>query len=277
MGAADVTAIETLAGQLRALGVKPGDALMAHVAMRDLVPVERGAAGVLAALREVVGGKGTLLFALPCEATGSVFQADDRFRVATKLAHASGFDPALGRARGMLGDFPNAVLADRGMRLAPHPAMRYAAWGRRAAKLLDEMPEHDPMGIGSPIDRFVAAHGKVLVLGADPWLVTAAHLAEYHARPRGRMRTTRHYKTIENGEIKLRTIHMIDDGESESRHERAMAAAEGQRFARKGTVGRARAVLYDAAPLVRFLARRLAGPELFRTVLRVGGPPPEAR
>lgn len=277
MGAAHITAIDALVAQLRALGVKQGDALMPHVAMRDLVPVERGAAGVLAALREAVGGKGTLLFALPCEAAGSVFQADDRMRVASKLAHAPGFDPRHGRARGVLGDFPNAVLADRNVEIAPHPAMRYAASGKLAAKLLAKMGEHDPMGIGSPIDRFVAAQGKVLVLGADPWLVTAAHLAEYHARPRGRMRATRHYKTIENGEAKLHTIHMIDDGESESRHERAMAAAEGQRFARQGIVGRAHAVLYDGSALVRFLAQRLAGPVLFRTVLRVGGPPPEAR
>lgn len=276
MGAADLTKIETLTAQLRALGIRPGDALMAHVAMRELVPVERGAAGVLAALREAVGARGTLLFAVPCESSGSVFQADDGIRVASKLANAPGFDPKRGRPRGVLGDFPHAVLADRDATIAAHPAMRYAAFGRLGRKLLAKMPADDPMGIGSPVDLLGASDGRILVAGVDPWLVTAAHLAEYHARPRGRMRVTRHYKTIEDGAPKFHTIHMIDDWNSEFRHERAFAAAHGQRFARKGPLGQGQATLYEAAPLVRFLAQRLAGPELFRTVLRVGGPPPEA-
>lgn len=277
MGATGVTKIEVLAAQLRALGIRPGDALMPHVAMRDLVPVERGAAGVLAALRDVVGPRGTLLFAVPCETSGSVFQTEDDIRVASKLANAPGFDPKQGRPRGVLGDFAHAVLADPDVEIAPHPAMRYAAFGRLAHKLFANMPADDPMGTGSPVDLLGAFQGKILVIGADPWLVTAAHLAEYYARPRGRMRVTRHYRTVESGEPKIHTVHMIDDGDSEFRHERAFDAADGQRFARTGPVGRARAALYEAIPLVRFLAQRLAGPDLFRTVLRVGGPAPEAR
>ena len=277
MGAADVTAVDELIARFRALGVRPGDAVMAHVAMRDLTPVEGGAAGVVSALRAAVGPKGTLLFAVPCEASGNVAQADDPARAARKLASAPGFDPREGRPRGSLGDFPKAVLAGRGMIVAPHPAMRYAACGKLAAGLLAGMPADDPMGIGSPVDRLGAAQGKVLVVGVDPWVVTAAHLAEYYARPRGRMRVTRHYKTLEDGKPKLQTVHMIDDGDSQSRHERAFVSAEGQRFARTGSLGRGQATLYVLVPLVRFLARRLAGPDLFRTVLRVGGPPPEVR
>lgn len=274
MGPAGVIGIDALTAQLHALGVRPGDTVMAHVAMRDLVPVERDAAGVLAALREAVRPKGTLLFAVPCDNAGSVFQAELRAKVAKKLAHAPGFDPKTARPRGILGDFPLAVLADRDMLVAPHPAMRYAAIGRMAAKLLAKVPLDDPMGPGSPVDLLGALQGKVLVVGVDAWMVTATHLAEYHARPRVRPRVTRHYKTIENGEPVLRTVHMLDDSDSEIRHERAFRTAQAQRFARIGPVGRARAALYDSGTLVRFLAQRLAGPELFRTVLRVGGPPP---
>lgn len=277
MGATDLTPIATLIADLRALGVRSGDAVMPHVAMRDLVPVERGPAGVLAALRDAVGPKGSLLFAVPCETAGNVFQTEDRIRVASKLAKAPGFDPRAARPRGVLGDFAPAVLADRDARVAPHPAMRYAAFGPLAGKLLAKVPWDEPMGIGSPVDLLGAFQGKVLVLGADPWLVSAAHLAEYYARPRGRMRVARVYKTIEDGKPFFRTVHMIDDSQSEFRHERAFDATHGQRFARGGKVGRCRATLYDAVPLVRFLAQRLAGPELFRTVLRIGGPPPETR
>lgn len=274
MGAADLTKIDALTAQLRALGVRPGDTLMPHMAMRDLVPVERGPAGVLAALREAVGAQGTLLFAIPCDPSGSAFQAEHRARVARKLAIAPGFDPKTARSRGTLGDFAAAVLADPGMTIAPHPAMRYAATGRRAAELLGAVPWDDPMGPGSPVDRLGAFQGKVLVAGAESWMVTAAHLAEYGARPRGHPRVTRHYKTIEDGAPVLRTVHMIDDTQTEIRHERAFAGALAQRFARAGPLGRGRAALYDAAALVRFLATRLAGPDLFRTVLRVGDPPP---
>jgi aminoglycoside 3-N-acetyltransferase len=277
MGAAGVISVDALAAQLGALGVRPGDAVMAHVAMRDLVPVERGTAGAITALREAVGPKGTLLFAIPCDNAGSVFQAGDRIKVAKKVANAPGFDPMTARPRGILGDFAAAVLADPGMTIAPHPAMRYAGSGRHAAKLLGKIPWDDPMGPGSPVDLLGAFQGKVLVAGAESWMVTAAHLAEYYARPRGRARVARHYKTIEDGKPVFRTVHMIDDSESEARHDRAFSTAQAQRFARTGSLGRGRATLYDSGTLVRFLAARLAGPDLFRTVLRVGGPPPEAR
>jgi aminoglycoside N3'-acetyltransferase len=168
------------------------------------------------------------------------------------------------------------VLNAPDVEIAPHPAMRYAAFGRLARKLLENMAADDPMGIGSPVDRLTALGGTILVAGADPWLVTAAHLAEYRARPRGRMRATRHYKTIEDGAAKLQTLHMIDDGNAESRHERTFEGARARRFASAGKLGRSDATLYEAAPLVKFLAARLAGLDLFRTVLRVGGPPPEA-
>jgi aminoglycoside N3'-acetyltransferase len=243
MGASGVTAIETLTGQLRILGVRPGDILMPHMALRDLVPVERGPGGVLAALRASVGPKGTLLFAIPCETAGSVFRAEDRGRVAGKLATTFGFDPRRARPRGVLGDFPQAVLDAADVEIAPHPAMRYAAFGRRARKLLDRMADDDPMGIGSPVDRLTALGGKILVAGADPWLVTAAHLAEYHAKPRGRLRIARHYRTNENGAVTFRTVHMIDDTNSELRHDRAFEGARTRRFARVGTLGRGEAVL----------------------------------
>jgi aminoglycoside 3-N-acetyltransferase len=271
MGAASALRVDTLAEQLRALGVRPGDAVIAHVAMRELVPVEDGPKGVLAALRRAVGANGTLLFHVPCETAGNVGEADQRTAIGRQLSGSDGFDPQKGPPRGRLGEFARAVIADPAAKIAPHPAARFAAFGKQAAKLLEAPPWDDPLGPGSPLDRLCALQGKVLDFGVDPATLAIGGLADYYATPRSRAMIQRHYKTIENGKTLVRSVRLLDDAD-EHRYDSAFDAARRQNFARHGKLGRASATLYEAAPLLRYLARKLGGPDLFRTVLRVYEP-----
>lgn len=276
MGAEAALRVETLAGQLRALGVRAGDILIPHVAMRDLVPVENGPTGVLDALRRAVGANGTLLFHVPCETSGNVAEADQRIATGRQMAGGDGFDPAKGPPRARLGEFARAVIADREMRVAAHPAARFAATGKQAAKLLAPMPWDDPLGPGSPLDRLCALQGKVLDFGVDTPTLTIGSLADYYANPRSRTMVLRHYRTRENGNSFVRSVRLLDD-KDEHRYDEAFDAARRQNFAKTGTLGRARATLYEAAPLLRHLSRALGGPDLFRTVLRVYEPVRPAR
>src|SRR5262245_18922652 len=54
-------AVDDLAGDLRRLGVEPGDVVMVHASLRAIGPVAGGADAVLDALEAVVGPEGTLL------------------------------------------------------------------------------------------------------------------------------------------------------------------------------------------------------------------------
>src|SRR6185312_13197971 len=51
----------SLAADLRSLGLKPGDSVLVHAALRSIVPIVGGADMLLAALRDVLGAEGTVL------------------------------------------------------------------------------------------------------------------------------------------------------------------------------------------------------------------------
>ena len=56
-----VTRVAELVGQLRDLGVTPGDVLLVHSSFRAVRPVENGPLGLIDALRRAVGKDGTLV------------------------------------------------------------------------------------------------------------------------------------------------------------------------------------------------------------------------
>jgi hypothetical protein len=86
----------------------------------------------------------------------------------------------------------------------------------------------------------------------------------------------RHYRTRENGKSFVRSVRLLDD-KDEHRYDEGFDAAKRQNFAKTGKLGRTQATLYEAAPLLRYLARKFGGPDLFRTVLRVYEPVTPAR
>jgi len=59
----------SLAADLRALGVRPGQVLLVHASLRRIGPVRGGAAAAAAALRDAVGSRGTV--AVPAGTAGN--------------------------------------------------------------------------------------------------------------------------------------------------------------------------------------------------------------
>jgi len=148
-----------LVGQLRTLGVAPGQVLLVHSSFRALRPVEGGPRGVIESLLEALGPDGTLV--MP-----SWTGRDD-----------VPFDPRTTPASGDLG-----VLADTFWRLpevkrSAHP-FAFAARGPRAERVVSApltLPPHAP---GSPVGRVHALDGRVLLLGVGHEANTTLHLAE---------------------------------------------------------------------------------------------------
>lgn len=156
-----------LDNQLRALGVERGSVLVVHTAFSKVGPFEGGPVGLIEALLESVGTKGTLV--MP-----SMSDDDDR-----------PFDPAATPCRGM------GVVADTFWRLpgvlrsdSPHA---FAAVGPHAAAITAPHPVHTPHGLDSPVGRVYESDGHVLLLGVGHDANTTIHLAESLAGARYRI------------------------------------------------------------------------------------------
>lgn len=97
-------------------GITAGDVLMVHASMRRVGPVERDAVGMVDALREAVGVRGSLLMVLSADES----EPPDALR-----------SPVDGEDMGVLAEvfhtYPGVALND-------HPANRYAAIGPAAVR-----------------------------------------------------------------------------------------------------------------------------------------------
>ena len=164
-----VTRAELAAG-LRALGVKPGDALFVHSSLKSLGFVEGGPDAVIGALHDAVGPQGTLMLPTYYLPGGTI--------LATCQMTDYVFDP---RVHGTnMGALPAAFLATPGVRRSIHPTHSVAALGRHAQHLTESHHRAPSVfGIGSPWQRFAELpEGKVLGLGISMGPVTFYHLAE---------------------------------------------------------------------------------------------------
>jgi aminoglycoside N3'-acetyltransferase len=161
-----VSTPQELKEQLLGLGVRPGMVLQVHTSFSRVGPVEGGPAGLISALRDVLGPGGTLV--MP-----SMSDDDDR-----------PFEPGTTPCLGM------GIVADRFWRLpgvlrsnSPHA---FAAVGAAAAAITADHPADVPHGLDSPVGRVYELDGSVLLLGVGHDANTTIHLAEMLAGVRYR-------------------------------------------------------------------------------------------
>jgi aminoglycoside N3'-acetyltransferase len=151
--------ITEVASQLRALGVEEGGVLLVHTSFRGTRPVEGGPLGLIEALRDALGPKGTLV--MP-----SWSGEDDE-----------PFDPLSTPVPPSLG-----VVADTFWRLPgvlrSNHSHAFAAAGPEAAGITSDplpLPPHSP---ASPVGRVYDRDGQALLLGVGHDADTTLHLAE---------------------------------------------------------------------------------------------------
>jgi aminoglycoside 3-N-acetyltransferase len=161
-----------LVGDLIELGVRRGDLLMAHASVRSIGPIIGGVAVLVQALLDAVGPEGTISAYVDFE---PFFDEDD------DPADIPVFDKRIASAardHGVLHEilrtWPTALRSD-------HPDAGVVAIGRLAEWLTAEHPFQYGYGESTPFDRFVQAHGRVLMLGAPLDTITLLHHAEHKA------------------------------------------------------------------------------------------------
>jgi len=149
----------TLAAQLRTLGVQSGGVLVVHMSFRAVRPVEGGPAGVIEALRLVVGDHGTIV--MPS------WGDDDSVP----------FDVATTKVAGSLGVTADVFRRMPGVRRSNHP-FAFAALGPHAERIVRDPLPLPPHRLESPIGRAWELDAQVLLLGVEHSENTTIHLAE---------------------------------------------------------------------------------------------------
>ena len=245
---------------LRHLGVRPGDALMVHVSLRAVGPIDGRAAALVGVLDRAVGPSGTLMMTLGARDDWAWVNEQPEERRAGLLAGTPVFDASTTPADPDVGVFAEVFRTTPGTVVSDHPEGRFGARGRLAQRFVRDVPWHHYYGPGSPLDRFVAAGGRVLRLGADDDTTTVIHLAENRAPLAGK-RTARRHRLVhgEDGPV-VRIVDTLDDEDGIAEY----PDVEGDEFAailhdylatgraRTGTVGSAPCQLLEAPDLVDF-------------------------
>ena len=181
---------DSLAHDLRTLGVAAGDVVLVHSSLRSLGWVCGGAVAVVQALLDALGPDGTLV--VP---TQSMNNSDPKLWSRPPVpeswwpvirATMPAFDPRITPAE-KLGVIPETVRTWPGAVRSNHPHTSFAALGSRADALMAEHRLDSQLGEHSPLAALERAGAKVLLLGVGFDSCTAFHLAEYRVENPNRM------------------------------------------------------------------------------------------
>lgn len=176
---------ESLARDLRALGLAAGQAVIVHVALSKLGWTVGGGQTIIHALMDVLTPEGTLV--MPAQTADNSEPAHWRNPPVPETwwpvirAHTPPYDPQttptayLSAVAEIFRGFPH-VMRSR------HPMISFTAWGAGAQEIVREQTLEAPIGDDSPIARLAEMDGRVLLLGVDHSVNTALHLAEHRAR-----------------------------------------------------------------------------------------------
>ncbi|MBI4026325.1 MAG: AAC(3) family N-acetyltransferase [Verrucomicrobia bacterium] len=160
---------------LRALGVRAGDAVMMHSSLSALGHVEGGATTVVDALLEAVGPRGTLLVPAfrdsvwgdPANFTNS----DCAARCPQRLCPS--------KLPGFQGVIAEEVRQRTGSLRSCHPTHSWVALGASAERLVEgHRASPTPCGRGNPFEALLQLDGCILTLGVQVNTVTLWHYYE---------------------------------------------------------------------------------------------------
>ncbi len=175
---------ESLAHDLRQLGVTTGMTLLMHSSLRSLGWVSGGPVTVVQALMDVVTTEGTIV--VPTHTSGNsdpakwqnppVPEAWWSVIYDTMPAFDSLTTPTYG-----MGKIVETFRTWPGVLRSNHPTDSFAAWGCHAAYVTAHHSLEYGLGEESPLARIYNLDGWVLLLGVGYDRNTSFHLAEYHA------------------------------------------------------------------------------------------------
>lgn len=175
---------QSLAGDLRALGVAAGMTLIMHSSLKSLGWVCGGPVAVIQALIDVVTASGTIV--VPTQTSDysdpALWQHPPVPQSWWQIIYDTmpAYDPRITPGR-FMGVIAETLRTWPGVLRSDHPADSFAAWGRHAEQIIKGHTLEYGLGEGSPLARIYDLDGWVLLLGVGYDSNTSMHLAEYRA------------------------------------------------------------------------------------------------
>ncbi len=249
---------DSLRHDLNRIGIRTGDTIMVHAAMRKVGPLLNGPDALLAALLDAIGPKGTMLVYTGWDSVHDDLMDDDGRVLPEWRDHLPGFDPRASRAVRMNGVIAEFVRTMPGACRSANPGASVAAVGKLADWITSDHPQNYGYGEASPLAKLVEIGGRVLMVGA-PWdTMTLIHHADHLAALPHKLVRRYEVPFAENAGTTWRFIEEFDTTEPvatglpENYIEQIVAAYVGTGGGHQQTIGLAPSLLVDAQPMLAF-------------------------
>ncbi|OZC56330.1 aminoglycoside 3-N-acetyltransferase [Rhodococcus sp. RS1C4] len=248
----------SLGADVRALGIRGGDAVMVHAACGSVGTILGGPDALVDAILDVVGPSGTVLSYQDWELGLDIWGPDGTV-AADIRPHVPPFDPSTARAARDHGILASTIGTRPGVLRSANPGASVAALGARADEFTRDHPLDNGYGPDSPFARLVRAGGRVLMVGAPLDTMTVLHHAEALADVPAKRRVRREYpfrgpdgETVwrwsEEFDTSDPVVAGLDDDYFATVVREFLATGAGAR----GLVGLAESVVVDAGPITAF-------------------------
>ncbi|WP_440896957.1 aminoglycoside N(3)-acetyltransferase [Amphibacillus sp. Q70] len=245
--------VETLAKDMRNLGVAEGMTVLVHSSLSSIGWVNGGSVAVIEALMDVVTAKGTLV--MPTQSSEwsdpSKWQNPpvpeawwEEIR-ATMPPYDRKITPSMG-----MGKIAEVFRTYPKVERSQHPAVSFAAWGKKKKELLTNHLIDFGLGEESPLAKLYQLDAQILFIGTGYDTNTAFHLGEYRAP--GYKVVQEGAPIIRDGERVWRTYQEIDFAEEEFEHIGELF--ERQHSVKKDQIGLAESRLFSLREAVDFSA-----------------------